>query len=252
MDQGLEYTGGYAPWGNDPDQISVNIFNQQPFFGPYHSPFYAGFYEPFWGPYSYGFHPNRWGYGFYNPWRWNGGFGFGFGPWGFANNFYSTYWNRSFWHGGFYGGYYSNPYHYGHRNVAYNTGRRNSYSDLNSYRGNSRSRASRIQGYTNPRELRAGRSNYDTRTYRTQSERVRSRSNPQQRSSFYSRSSRSSRSGDVRAIQNTRSRSNYSTQMRRSRSSSNSSGTYRSSSSSTRSSGTRSSSSSRSSRGRGN
>lgn len=246
-EEGLDYQPGRAAWGTDPDEISINIYND-PFYYPYYSPYYAGFYDPFWGPYPYygryGYRP--YGYGYYSPWRWNVGFSFGWSNWGYGyyDPFYYPYY-RPYYYGGRY-------YPYSRlRDVAYSTSRRDSYSDYDRYnRSNVQARSTRIQGYTNPRDVRAVRSNSDARTYQTRSTRVRS-SSPVNRNSTYNRS-RNNRVEGVRS--SSQRRSNNSGNYSRSSNSSRSSGTYRSSSSSSRSSGTSrsSGSSSRSNRGRGN
>ena len=258
MQEGIAYQGGNAPWGQEVDEISINVYNSpffSPFYHPYMSPYYGGFYDPFWMNrygYGYGYGWNHWGYGYpyHNPWRWN--------RWG---------WNAGLAvHSPFYG-YYRygnyNPY-YSRNNVAYNSTRRSSYTDYNNssiVRNNSKARSSRIQDYSNSRGIRAERSSallrsnrgdnddrtYSTRTTRVESPKSRSRSNSN--STYRSSNSRSyERSTQARSSRSTRS---YDTnrQVRRSTSTSRSSGTMRSSSSTPRSSGT---SSSRSSRGRGN
>ncbi|MCC8360779.1 hypothetical protein [Salinimicrobium sediminilitoris] len=246
--EGMEYEPGRAAWGTDPDEIAVNIYNNYPAYGsfyyPYGYPYYTGFYDPFWGPryYPYGFYdPFYFGSPYtYNSWRWNIGWGFGWGGYYGYGHRYSPYHP--------YGGY-SNYYPYYNRsNVAYNTGRRDSYS--NSYRdrqANSESRISRIQGYSNTRNVRAaGTRVNDNRTYQTRSTRVRSsstRTNDTYRSSSQRRSSPAVRSN---------SSSNPRPEARSSRSSRSNNSSYRSSSSNTRSSSSGTgSSSSRSSRGRG-
>lgn len=253
-EEGLEYEPGRAAWGTDPDEISINIYND-PFYSPYgYSPYYAGFYDPYWAPYNpyygyYGYRPYRYGYGFYSPYRWNLGFSFGWGNWGYGRGygFYDPWFGPNYYPYYYGGRFYPN---YRYRDVAYSTTRRDSYTDYDRYnRNNVQSRTSRIQGYTNPRDVRAARSNYGERTYETRSTRVRSGS-PARRSSSYERSRSNNRVEAVRSSSQRRSNSgNYS----RSSNSSRSSGTIRSSSSSSsRSSGSSGSSSSRSSRGRGN
>lgn len=246
MQEDLDYTVGRAAWGSDPDQIAINIY-QDPFYRPYHYPYYAGFYDPFWG-YPYYSHRYGYPYGYYN--SWSVGFGFGWSSWRYGHPYYSPYWRHYY---PYYGGHNYNQY-YNHRDVAYNNTRRNSYNDYDGYsRTNINTRSNRVQSYSNPRNVRAARSNSDyrtdsnDRTYRTRSTRVRSTSTPARRNSTYSRS-RSS--GEVRAVRSTQTRSNNSTRVRSTRSSSgnNNNSAVRSSSSSSRSSGT----SSRSSRGRGN
>lgn len=134
-----EYVGGNAPWGEDPDSYTINIYNNG---------FYGGFYNPYWGGGLYAFDPfygPGWGPGFYGP-GWGRGF---YGP-GYGG-FWGNSWAIGF--GGFYGGYgygygygghpfygngWYNPYnYYGNRynsfrqNVAYNAGRRDAASYYN-------------------------------------------------------------------------------------------------------------------------
>ncbi|MFD2518079.1 hypothetical protein [Salinimicrobium flavum] len=243
MQQELDYQAGRAPWGNDPDEISINIY-QDPFFYPYYGypyygyPYYAGFYDPFWGPRYYGYgHPFRYGYGYghYSSWGWSFGFGW--------NNYY-----RYGYHP-YYGGHHYYPY-YNRDRFAYNSGRRDSYRDYSYNRSDVSARSSRIQKYSNPRNVRAVRSNADARTYQTRTTRVRSSSTPVRRSESYNRSRNES---NIRGMDNNRTRSNNSTRVRSTRSSNNNSSSVRSSSSNTRSSSSgNKTSSSRSSRGRGN
>ena len=263
---GLNYQGGNAPWGDQPDEIAINFYGSpfySPFMGPYMGGFYGrgfygggfygGFHDPFWGPSWYGPGWNSWrfGYGYHNPWRWNMGWGWNAG-WGY--NPYGIGYGHPY--------NYGNPY-YGHsrRDVAYNNSRRSTYSDYDNNRSNVNGRVSRIQQYSNARNVRANRtssdlvrryrSDDDGRTYSTRTSRVESPSSRSRASSTY-RSSNSrayERSTNVRTTRNPRSTS---TQVRSSNTSSQSRGTVRSSSPS-RSSGTRSSGGSRGSRGgRGN
>lgn len=244
-EEGLAYEPGRAAWGSDPDEISINIYNDyNPFYYGYGYPYYAGFYDPYWGPY--------YRYGYYNPYRYGYGYGYPFAyhSWGLNIGW-------SFGWGGYYGHRYS-PYYYGHNyypsynryDVAYSRGRRDTYSAGNRYRqSNNESRISRIQSYSNSRNVRAaGTSRIDARTYQTRTTRVNSSSIPNRRSSDSYRSSTQRR--EVVSPQTAPVRSS-SPQVRTTRSSGNNNSTYRSSSSgsSTRSSGT---TSSRSSRGRGN
>ena len=247
--EGLEYEPGRAAWGTDPDEIAVNIYNHNPFYSPfYHGfgfgyPYYGGFYDPFWGPryHRFGFYDPFW-YGHpyaFNSWRWNIGWGFGWGGYYGYGNRYSPYFP--------YGGYYNNYPFYNRRDVAYNAGRRDSYSNV--YRNrqvNAESRVSRIQGYSNTRNVRAaGTRVNDSRTYQTRSTRVRSsstRSNDAYRSATQRRS--------VPAVRG-RSYENSRPAVRSSRSSRSNNSSYRSSTQTRSSSGGTRSSSSRSSRGRG-
>lgn len=252
----VAYVGGNAPWGDDPDTYTINIYNDG-FYGGFYSPwrygwaygypaYYGGWYDPWYGPYwhrpywrhSYWGGPIAYGYESY----WNIGFGFGFGQ------YYGGYYNP--YYGNYYGSHY--PYRYNDR-IAYNQGRRNStayYSD-----GENRRNTSARSSYS--RSIREIRNNGRSSDYGTS--RVRSSSdNDNQR--VYTRTNRrteSTRSYDYNRSRNSspvyqRSQNNnrtYTPSTSR-RSSSPRSTTTRSSSSSSRSSGaTRSSGSSRSSRG---
>lgn len=259
------YQGGNAPWGNDPDSYSINIYNDR-FFGSY-NPFWD-----YWGPayYGAGFWPGHYAMGFWgSPWgRYGTGFGFGYG-----NAFGFGFGVHPFIYGGF--GYH-NPYNfYGNRynnyrnNVAYNTGRRNSVSNFRNNRvenlrnatslgdrGRSSSYSRSIRNLRNSNDdygisRRTYSRDYQTRSntnspYSTNRSGTINRSN--RGSDAYSRSSNNTRnSGTVRRSSSpTRSSGTV-----RSSSSTRSSGTVRSSGSTSRSSGTRSSGGS-SSRGRGN
>lgn len=241
MQEDLDYTVGRAAWGSDPDEISINLYNDS-FYYPYYRPYYAGFYDPFWGPnYYYGFGYYPYNYGYYGSWRFS--IGWGWNSWRYR---YSPYYG--YHHYPYYSGHYYHPYYNSYRNVAYNRGRRDSYANYNrSNRTNLDARTSRVRSYSNPRNVRAARSNYDRRTYQTRSSRVRSTSTPSRRSNSTYNRGRSSNSRAVRT-QSTRSRSNNtSTRTRTSRSSSGNNNAVRSSSSSRSSNST-----SRSSRGRGN
>ena len=253
LEDGITYESGLPAWGSDPDEISINIYHDMfgnPFYNPYINPYYAGYYDPFYSPFRYGWgYPYHYPYGYggygyaYSSWGWNVGWGFGWNTWG---HHYRPYYH------GYWPGYYNSHYGYNPRNVAYNSGRRNSYSGSD-YNGSVRSndtysRTSRVSRYSNPRDIRAGRSNLDVsnRTYSTRSTRVRSEASPLRRNDAYRTSERTF----SRERSSVRTRSNADTRVRTSRPSTYNSGTVRSSSSSTRSSG--SSSSGRSSRGRGN
>lgn len=273
MQEGVDYQGGNAPWGDQPDEYAVNFYGSpygSPFFGPFMSPFHMGMYDPFWG--GMGINGMGWGpgfghgygYGFHNPWRWNR---WGMSPWNYG--FYNP-WGFNRW--GFHNSWaMHNPYFYGggygsrldFRDPAYANGRRGSLSDYRSEntRSNLSARSSRIQDYSNARGIRAdrnsrsavlrgNRSSTDNRTYSTRASRVESRSGRARSNSAYSRSNRRSYESATQARSSNRAvrANNRSSQVRRSSSTSRSSGTVRSSSSS-RSSGM---GSSRSSRGRGN
>ena len=267
------YQGGNAPWGQDPDSYSINIYNTG-FYGGMYNPFWGGglwAYDPYWAfPPFYGY-----GQGFYGPGFW--------GVWGIGSRgFYGGHFGYGFGlgiHPFMYGGYgYYNPYNFrGYRfdnyrqNVAYNTGRRNSVSNFRNdrvenlrnatslgNRGRSSSYSRSIQNlrssnneYGTSRRTYSG--DYQTRSntnnpYGTNRSRTINRSSQNQNSGTFNRSPNTNRnSGTVRSNAPTRSSGTV-----RSSAPARSSGTVRSSGNTGGSSGTRSSGGGGSSRGRGN
>ncbi len=270
------YQGGQAPWGEDPDTYTVNIYNNG---------FHGGFFNPYWGgglAFDPFFGPGLWGPGFYGPGYWGpgmwgnnwrigfGGFGpfmpygfhygyggyGGFGPGYFGRGFYSPYDNF----GNNYG--YANNYR---QNTSYNTGRRNATSTYGNRSNTSAYRSAAIidsRGRTSSysrsiRNLRGSNDNYGVNR-RTVGREYSTRSNTEYNTNRRS----SSRIINSRSSNNTYSRSQApatrnSGTMRRSTNTSRSSGTMRSSGSSRSSGAVRSSSggvrsSGGTSRGRGN
>lgn len=141
-DNQYAYAGGNAPWGEDPDSYSINIYNNgfNGLYGGFYNPYWGGgiyAYDPFWGPGYYGsgfYGGGMWG----SPW--NIGFGGFYPSYGFGYGFAA----HPFFYGG--GGYY-NPYNfYGNRfnhfrqDIAYNSGRRDAVSSFRSRTGESLSR----------------------------------------------------------------------------------------------------------------
>src|SRR5690606_19337253 len=134
--QAYNYQGGHAPWGNDPDSYTINIYNHG-YYGGFYHPYYSGLYafDPFWGPgyYGPGFYGPSWHRpGFYGP-RWGSSWSIGFGGfnysrWGYGYGAYHPY-----GYGGWYSphNYYGNRYPISRQNVAYNTGRREATSSYN-------------------------------------------------------------------------------------------------------------------------
>jgi hypothetical protein len=106
----------YAGWGQDNDDVTINIYSG-----------YSGF-------------------GFYSPWRFGNGWGYGWGYGGYdpfwCPPFYGGYYGYSYYSPYFYGGYgygYLNPYYnygyngryYGINGIAFNSGRRGSHYNRN-------------------------------------------------------------------------------------------------------------------------
>jgi len=129
--EAYNYQGGHAPWGNDPDSYTINIYNHG-FYGGFYHPYYSGLYpyDPFWGPGFYG--PSYYGHGFYgSPRFWGNSWSIGFGGFNYSR------WNYGYgpyYHPYGYNRWYSPNYYYGSRypvsrnNVAYNAGRREATS----------------------------------------------------------------------------------------------------------------------------
>lgn len=218
---GVAYSGGYAPWGNDPDTYTINFYNNG-----FYNPWYYG-YGYGYGYYGYGlpyYRPGWFGPGYY-PQYWNGYYApiaYGYGPYwdfGFGISFGYPYY-------GYY--HYTNPYWvYGYNpynrydRIAYNATRRSEpvrYSEGVSRR-NPISDA-RASSYSRSiREIRNSR----TSTYGTS--RSRSRNNNDE-VNVYTRTNRRVESRPIYESRNSGSDSR--TYQSRSRTSNN---TYRSSSS---------------------
>src|SRR5690606_11865597 len=89
------YDDGYGAWGNNSENVVVNIYN----YGGYGSGY--GFYNR---PY-YGWYGNYWGYPYYNYYGPSWGISYG---WGYHSPYYG-YYNYPLYYGGYYGNYY--PYY---------------------------------------------------------------------------------------------------------------------------------------------
>lgn len=117
----LQYENAYAGWGQNNDDVTINIYN-----GGYNYWGYRPYYRSHW---NYG-----WGYaGFYDP--------FYYGSW-YSPYYYGYGYHHGYPYYGYSYGYYGNPYHnynpyyshgvYSRRNYAYNAGRRSSILNRNS------------------------------------------------------------------------------------------------------------------------
>jgi hypothetical protein len=114
-----EYNDSYSSWGNNPQTVTVNIYDNS-------------WGSGYWNNYWYG---NYWGY---NNWAWNSWYGPSWGwnaGWGW-NNWYGG-WNSPYWGNYWYGNnWYGNGWNNGWNNSYYNGGRRGrndgySYSSRN-------------------------------------------------------------------------------------------------------------------------
>ncbi len=259
--QQSNYAGGQAPWGNDPDTYTVNIYNHG-FYGGFYNPYWGGglyAFDPFWGPGYYTpyyyrpfHHPGFYGPGFWGP-SWRVGFGGYYGyPYGYGYGAYSPY---MYGGGGWYNPYYSygNRYNHFRDNVVYNTGRRGELSSYNSRSNSSALRnasdlesRSRTSSYSRSiRNLRGSNDDYGI-TRRTVDRNYEPRRNTTYSRTNYPTTRRSTSSDSYSRSQVPTRNSNT---VRTPTSTSRSSGTVRSSSSGSSSSGR---SSSGTSRGRGN
>lgn len=112
-----DYVDGYAGWGQNATDVTVNVYNNSPYYGygwggywgysPYR---YSGWYSPYWSA------------GWYSP------YWYGYSPYGYYGG-YSPYYGYGYY-GGYYGyyggGYYNHHPYYRRNNVAYANGRRGS------------------------------------------------------------------------------------------------------------------------------
>ena len=254
------YQGGNAPWGEDPDRYTINIYNSG-FYNGFYNPYWGGgiyAFDPYWGPAYYG--PGFYGPGYWGPWgigsrgffphRYGYGFGFGFAVHPFI---YGGY--------GYYNAYNFHGYRYPHyrNNVAYNTGRRNSVSNFRDTRLNNLRNATslgdrgRSSSYSRSiRNLRNSNDDYGI-SRRTYSREYQTRSNTNSRYSTNRSVNRSTQNRSSGTYSRSSSTNRSSGTVRRSAPTRSSGTTTRSSGSTSRSSGTtRSSSGGSSSRGRGN
>jgi len=158
----VEYQG-YAGWGQNSTDVSINVYPNYGYDYWWYRPYYA-----------------------YNPWSWNYGYyGWGYPYWGYS--WISGYGIASLWYPSYYGGYYS-PYYYGYyspygshhgyygnhyynrRNIAYSNGRRgtnyttrNSSNNRNYISRNSITRNSNLETNTRRSSINSNRYN-NTRT----------------------------------------------------------------------------------------
>ncbi|ARV10638.1 hypothetical protein BTO05_13710 [Winogradskyella sp. PC-19] len=147
--QDVEIIEDYGGWGQVNDQVTINYYN-------------TGW--------------NNWGWGFNDPWLWNGGFGFGWNNFGWNNwrwnRWYGNIWYSPWaWNGGFGWGYnnwgWNNGYH--RNQFAYNYSRRGNAYNRSSVQNSRRNRTgvSRRLASVNRRGTTVGRRNMTTRPSRT-------------------------------------------------------------------------------------
>jgi len=220
---------GYAGWGQASNNITVNYID-----------YGWGFNDPWlwngaWG-WRYGWNRYGWNSWGWNTWGWNAGYGtFG---WGWNNWGWNAGWGYNYWCPPGFNGYY-----YNNRNLAYNSGRRGS----NLAYGNRNSVTRRNSSTVTRRGSTARRNNSSTIRRNNSSTIRRNNSSTIRRNTTRTRSSNTRSNSNITRPRSSSTRTNIrSTTPRRSNST-----TTRSSRSSTRSSGTSSrSSSSRGSSGR--
>ena len=154
----FETNTGYAAWGDEAQDVEINIYNNSPYWGG------SGFGYGGYGRYGYGwgggFYGNAWGGNIWSPWGYgihrgyNSPF-FGYGGYGYAYNSPFLYYGNNF------NNHNHNYVNYGRNyrgNVSYNTGRRSSVSNagrrssavnaISSSRSRLRTAAGRTSGTT--------------------------------------------------------------------------------------------------------
>lgn len=129
------YVSGYAGWGQDNDDVTINVYSNFGFNNWWYRPYnrwswYRPYYNWGWDYYGFGLDP-YWYSPYYNGFRFYGGLGF-YGGFGYHSPYW--YYNRPYWNG--YRNHYYNGF-YGSRNIAYNAGRRGSISNYSSNRTSS-------------------------------------------------------------------------------------------------------------------
>ncbi len=198
VEENQEYQNtGYGGWGTNPEGVTVNIYNTQPFLfnrwgWGWNSPFWYGgawgpywnWNNPYWGGIGWG-----WGWGWNDPFFFGGGFGWGWGNPFFGGAFCYPY------YGGF--GYYNAvAYNRGRRNLDYGIGR---YASTRGRTNNSYSRSEinrritnrgRPSSYSNTRP-RTTRPRGTTEAGRPNNSRPNSYSRPSNSRPSYSRPSNS-------------------------------------------------------------
>ncbi len=137
-----QYSGttGYAGWGDNSSNVTVNVYNNDPWY--WNRGYWNSWYSPYYGGgWNNGFYGSGWSIGF--GWGWNSWYGPNYG-WGW-NNWYGPGWGWNSWYGpGWYNGYYSNR--------VYNSGPRGGSAYYNGRYNNS------VYGYNN-----TGTRNYNSR-----------------------------------------------------------------------------------------
>lgn len=119
--------GNYAGWGDNNKNVTVNYYNNSPYYGSYGWGYPYSYYG--WGyPYSY-YGNYGWGWNSYYGNYWNIGFG-----WGWNSPYYGWGWNS--WYSPYYYGYYY-PYNGYYGNHHYINGTRGGYSYYGNRNGSS-------------------------------------------------------------------------------------------------------------------
>lgn len=109
----VQNTTGYASWGSNPDNITVNIYNTGWGYNSWYGPnwgYYGGYYGNYWGYNNW--YGNYWGYtpswawswgwnSWYGP-SWYGYYGYGYYPYGYG--YYGSSWG---WNNGYLGHTYA-------------------------------------------------------------------------------------------------------------------------------------------------
>ncbi|HKK12214.1 MAG TPA: hypothetical protein VJ945_05255, partial [Flavobacteriaceae bacterium] len=133
--QDSTYVSGYAGWGEDSDDVTINVYPSYAssywWYRPYAWNYWYRPYNSYYGWSYYGYNPY-----WYSPYSWYSPYYYG-GYYGFSYYWPSWYYYRSYYYGYgnhyYYNGYGYNRY-YGSRNVAYNAGRRGAVTNYSTNR----------------------------------------------------------------------------------------------------------------------
>ncbi len=160
---------GYAGWGNEPDNVTVNIYGNNWGWNNWYAPSWGwgwnNWYGPSWGwgwnswygpSWGIGWGWNSWGAGWYGGWGWNNWYGPGWG-WGY-NQWYSPHWYGHNHHyvygGGRRGSYYNNGLRNNMGRSTYAPGTRTTRTTFSNNTSRTRFSTTRTQNYNNNSTIR--------------------------------------------------------------------------------------------------
>lgn len=146
----ISYLTGDPSWGSNPSEINVNYYN-------------SGFYNPYYYDYGYGWGYPSYGISFY--WGWHSPYGWFYNPY-YYNPYYYAY-NPYYYNPYYYNPYYSYSPYYGRRTAyhpTYRNGYRSSDYDRNAARSQSRNVRSSARSGNPDRDVRATQNDRNNRS----------------------------------------------------------------------------------------